>query len=524
MSSTTKKKEIDIEWLRRKYVVELLQPQEIAAAAGVSRRTVERRLKKYGIERQLESSTFPEAPLQRLYVREGRSLLEIAQIYKVDSEGLAQRVLQLGLELRERYMDKRWLEKEYQEKGHNTYEIARELGTTNKVVSDWLNRFGIPTKAKTEPYQDPEWLYHQHYEENRSLKEIARQQGKNPATIQYWFHKHNIPIKGETYAGHKDRENAPYRNEITLRELCEIRGMSDEQVATELGVNRRNVQYWRSKYGIKARSLSEATTLRHKRNQAPYKDKKWLEQQYTGEGKSTYQIADELGITPGTIRRWLLRHGIELRSSDESHFLTHRNYLKISPYLRSMIEGELLGDGSIIRASGRSAFYSHGSKYKDYVLWLSKEFKGQGMEQSGKIRKAVNYLGTEHASITYQYHSLAYPELLEFRKRFYPGGGKKIVPSDLTLDPIKARQWYIGDGRLTQSDRQRSGIVLYTCAFDSVSTQLLMEQLTEIGLEVTLQPSRNQIYIKADSVPKFLGYIGPCPEPIMHIYGYKWVL
>ena len=145
--------------------------------------------KKYGIERQLESSTFPEAPLQRLYVREGRSLLEIAQIYKVDLEGLAQRVLQLGLELRERYMDKRWLEKEYQEKGHNTYEIARELGTTNKVVSDWLNRFGIPTKAKTEPYQDPEWLYHQHYEENRSLKEIARQQGKNPATIQYWFHK-----------------------------------------------------------------------------------------------------------------------------------------------------------------------------------------------------------------------------------------------------------------------------------------------------------------------------------------------
>jgi len=62
-------------------------------------------------------------------------------------------------------MNKRWLEKEYQEKGHNTYEIARELGTTNKVVSDWLNRFGISTKAKTEPYQDPEWLYHQHYEE-----------------------------------------------------------------------------------------------------------------------------------------------------------------------------------------------------------------------------------------------------------------------------------------------------------------------------------------------------------------------
>lgn len=515
--------EIDIEWLREKYVEELLRPKEISELAEVSRRTIERRLRKHGIERNLDASTFPREALFRLYIERKLTLQHIAQSYRVDLQRLAKRVLQLGFELRERYMDKRWLEDEYQQKGRSTYEIADELGATNKVISDWLNRFGIFTKAKTEPYQDPEWLHCQHYEENKSLREIAGQQGKNLATIQYWFHKYDIPIKGDTHPGHKHRENALYRDEGILRELYEVRGMSDEQVADELGANRRNVQYWRSKYGIEARSLSDATTLRHERILALYKDKKWLESRYIVEGKSTYQLADELGVTPGTIRKWILRYGFELRDPDESYHLSHRNQLEITPYLHNMLEGELLGDGSIIRSSKWTAHYSHASKHKGYVSWLSAEFASQGMGQSGVIREALCNEGTRHASVVYQYQSLNYPELLEMRRRFYPYG-KKIVPYDLVLNPTSTRQWYIGDGRLTVSSKQRPNIILYTCAFDHESLDRLLRQLNNLGLVATLQPCRNQICVWADSVQDFLDYIGPCPSQIEGLFGYKWGL
>lgn len=517
------RKNIGADWLREKRTRELMHPAEIAALAGVSQKTIERRLREYGIALRIEASDLDRATLQRLYCNRDVSLQSLSHSLGVNQRALADRIVDLGLPLREKYLQKEWLEEQIGYLGRDVSEVADECSTSKKTVYAYLKQFGIPVGKRTELYHDPDWCREQHYAAGKSIRQIAREVGRNPATVAYWFQKHGISVRGEKRAGHRDREDAHYRDEQTLRELLEGRMLSDEEAARELGCNRRNVQYWKAKCQIGSRSHSESTTLRHSRVAAPYKTREWCEEQYVVREKTTYEIGDEANVSPSTIRRWLLRHGIRLRAADESYHLAHRNRLDMTPYLRAVLEGELLGDGSIIRCSQRSASYRHSSKYEEYVQWLSDEFAAEGLEQSGTIRQALCNKGTAHESIVYQYHSLCYPELLQWRNRFYPEG-RKIVPPDLRLDPISCRHWYIGDGHLAKRTHQRPFIVLYTCAFDAASLERLRSQLAQCGFRTTLWRSRNQLYLPWEGVRRFLDYIGPCPEPIAGVYGYKWDL
>jgi len=260
------------------------------------------------------------------------------------------------------------------------------------------------------------------------------------------------------------------------------------------------------------------------------KNKAWLYDEYINSGKTTYQIAREQGISESTICNWLHEHGIPSRRAGWP-----RNHLEISPYLRAMLEGELLGDGSITVAWSNdngysSAKYSHGSKYREYLIWLSGEFSSQGLEQAGTIYRTIykpktTKLGWRHNQyISYRYNTRTYPELVQFRERFYPDG-KKIVPKDLILNPISARQWYIGDGSLNRqknAGEDSFSIGIATCGFDKYSVVYLMDQLSTLGIKVTHRLNNNTIYISTSSTADFLDWIGPCPPEIENIYGYKW--
>jgi len=513
--------EINEDALRHSYLVELRQAEDIAEASGVSRRTIERRLKKLGISRSISSESFPEAPLRRLYIEDGEPLERIALIYRVNLAKLAQRIQMLSIPLREKHMDGAWLRDAYKNKGRTTCDIADELGISNKVVSDWLSRHGIATARSSKPYQDRDWLSDQYERQGKSIRQIARELSVSYGPIQQWLHIHEIPVRGKTYSGYKHLENAKYRDPDWLRRKRYVERKSEAEIARECNTSRATVNRWMRRFELDGRGLSEATALRHARNAAPYKDRDWLVDRYKTHEMSTYAIAAELGVTPGTVLRWMRRLGIELRSPDASYYLSHRNYLVVDQYLKEMLEGELLGDGSVVPSGLRTACYGHGTKHRQYVVWLAEEFAKHGLMQSGAIRRTVNHLGGEHTSITYVYRSRSYAELMEFRLRFYPQG-KKIVPEDLVLTPIVVRQWYIGDGQIHGPPRQRASITLHTCAFDADSIATLLKGLSGSSLKVTHQPAHNAIHISAHSTREFLNYIGPCPEPIRDVYGYKW--
>lgn len=49
-------------------------------------------------------------------------------------------------------------------------------------------------------------------------------------------------------------------------------------------------------------------------NEKSYQDKEWLLENYSEQGRSMANIAQQFGVTPMTIQGWLRKHGIQTRS------------------------------------------------------------------------------------------------------------------------------------------------------------------------------------------------------------------
>jgi len=194
------------------------------------------------------------------------------------------------------------------------------------------------------------------------------------------------------------------------------------------------------------------------------------------------------------------------------------NRVEIAGWMSEFLDGELLGDGCIsTRTPGISGYYQHGSKYPEYLGWLSNVLASGGIEQTGCITSHRTQWG-----MAYKYASRSYRDLASWRERWYPYG-KKIVPDDLELTALACRQWYIGDGHLQKSEVQRPIIVLYPQAFSDKGIERLRGRLGKLGFRVS-RWSNNRLAVLADSVSGFLNWIGPCPAGIRDIYGYKWAL
>ena len=230
-----------------------------------------------------------------------------------------------------------------------------------------------------------------------------------------------------------------------------------------------------------------------------YQNRDWLYKMYRVKMLSTVQIAELVGTCHRTIIYWLQKFNISIRSSGEGSHLRNGNHCKLSPKAREWIEGELLGDGSLLVPPGScSARFSYGSKYLEYVQYVSDTLKSFGIEQVGRIRERKDKKWN-----SYSYCSCCYVELLPIRKHWYPEG-KKVVPKDLELTSLVCRQWYIGDGCLKHPKR-RPYIVLYSEGFSLNNVKWLVEKLNKLGFKATRRKDNN-IGISTYSTQDFLDY------------------
>lgn len=248
-----------------------------------------------------------------------------------------------------------------------------------------------------------------------------------------------------------------------------------------------------------------------------YKNEEWLKHKYINEKLSQRQIAKLCKAGNTTIYSWLKRFGIPARPiAEANHLRINKNYCSLSQKAIEFIEGELLGDGCLVSPSLYSALFQYGSKYLEYINYISNTLESFGIKQSGKIReyiyKDINY-------IAYHYRSLSYPELLSIRNRWYPNN-KKIVPKNLRLTPLIIRQWFIGDGSLVKPKRRENPhIILSTCGFTILEVECLVAKLIQLGFNAKRQLSGNRIHISTESTKDFLDYIGNCP---VECYSYKF--
>ena len=246
-----------------------------------------------------------------------------------------------------------------------------------------------------------------------------------------------------------------------------------------------------------------------------YKDKEWLQNRYSKEEFSIYKIAKYSGVTGETIRCWLKKYNIRIRSYGEASHVNQANHCDLSQKAIEWLNGELLGDGCLYSQSKYSSDFQCSSKYLEYCEYVRDTLKCFGIEQSSEIFRHYN---KKYKSYSYRYRSRSYVELLHLRKKWYPEG-KKIVPKDVTLTSLTMRQWYIGDGSLARPKKSKPCIILATCGFNISDVDWLVEQLIKLGFKAKRRPAQNLISISTHSVENFLNYIGKCPT---ECYKYKF--
>lgn len=311
----------------------------------------------------------------------------------------------------------------------------------------------------------------------------------------------------------------PYKNEEWLKSKYLKEGLSSVQIADDCKVCFSTITRKLKKFNIPIRSHTESMILHYKVNREnyKYKNEEWLKKKYIEEKLNAYKIMKLCNITGhDTIYNWLKKFNIPIRSYSEAIHLDRINHCNLSQEAIKWINGELLGDGCLSHSKTKlpSVRFSYGSKYSEYVQYVSTTLQSFGIKKSGKIGK---HYDKRHDVYWYSYQSCFYEELSYIRKRWYPKG-KKIIPKNLELTPLTCRQWYIGDGHLYHKKNSKTTILLATCCFSDKEVFYLINQLDKIGFKATKQ-KRNIIHILAYSTKDFLEYIGKCP---VKCYQYKW--
>jgi len=255
-----------------------------------------------------------------------------------------------------------------------------------------------------------------------------------------------------------------------------------------------------------------------------WKDKDWLYQKYVVEKLNQTEMAKLVGVASSTIRKHLIKNDIPIRSLSETLFLCRKNPpITISDEMMEFIQGNVLGDGGIFSVSDkkniqRTASYSHSSKYLDIVLYIKSVFEKNNIETMGKINRFVH---KKSGAVYYQYWTKHYVELLDIRRYMYKNG-KKIIPRDLELTPTIVLHWYIGDGSLSKCSHNKKYVRICSEGFPIEDVEFVVEKFCKMGLTCTRQPSCNTIRFATNKTGDFLDFVGPCPEEIEHIYGYKF--
>jgi transposase-like protein len=177
-------------------------------------------------------------------------------------------------------------------------------------------------------YRNEEWLREQYCEQEKSTIEIGDNLGISNTTVSKWLKKYGIETRHNSKS---EGDTEPLRDEDWLREQYIEREKTSLEIADELEIDSKTVRNWMGKHGIEMRSQSDAQT---DGNTTPLKDEAWLREQYLTRKRSLGEIADELGITAATVNTWKDKHGIESRSKSEARLASDYLYNEQTEQLR----------------------------------------------------------------------------------------------------------------------------------------------------------------------------------------------
>ena len=176
-------KDLDEDTLKRLYLKEKMSIREIAQMLGWSPSTVRYRCIKYGIK--LRPSTWnrkvniKKSVLMRLYVKENKSIREVAEILSCSRTTLRKRCKEHAIPLRSQKVEgltKPLLHKLYVKEGKTTRDIAKIMGCSANPIRIKCKKFGIPLRNPgTKKIEiDTSTLRRLYLKEGKYMYEIAK--------------------------------------------------------------------------------------------------------------------------------------------------------------------------------------------------------------------------------------------------------------------------------------------------------------------------------------------------------------
>lgn len=166
----------------------------------------------------------------------------------------------------------------------------------------------------------------------------------------------------------------------------------------------------------------------------------------------------------------------------------------------SVIFGSLLGDGYMRILEGRQDAFleiNHSLKAKEYVDWKFNLLKNICIS----IPKERD---TNEGRIAYRFFTKQHSDLTKIYKMFYKNK-KKIIPKNLSLDPLMLAIWYMDDG----SKSRDCDIYLNTQQFNMKDQKYLLYLLKKIGINARLNKDKQyyRIRILKESIKTFMDLI-----------------
>lgn len=193
----------------------------------------------------------------------------------------------------------------------------------------------MPKSARYRHLSDREWLHQKYVDEKLSSVAISKVVGCTPGAVVIALYRAGIKTRSCSTAAKMVRRNfkAILLNDPEwLRSRYNDDMMTTYDIAKLAGTNQHSVMESLEKHGIARRSISEAATLRGRRdfsgeNKTYFRkfplleDAEWLRFQYESLQRSCTVIAKELLCSPANVCRALNRHGVPARTNSQAQLL-----------------------------------------------------------------------------------------------------------------------------------------------------------------------------------------------------------
>ena len=187
-------------------------------------------------------------------------------------------------------------------------------------------------------------------------------------------------------------------------------------------------------------------------------DKNTLSDLYITKRKTSYEIAEMIGVDRSTVCTWLRKYEIDINPKQRKYEIIKK--VPFTQEQKDMIVGTVLGDGCIAlhgrKNKGCRLIVGHCEKQKDFLMWKKSILANFVNTISIREDKRKN-------STMYNFTSVVHDEFRFYRDLFYEGN-KKIIRDELIthIKPLSLAVWFLDDGTLIKNVNMRLSTDCFT--------------------------------------------------------------